>query len=275
MKNRSKMVIKTLLGTNAATLIQLLRLGPDGFLRSTCSACESAWHTESNLLAHIPVVSLADILGANEPLIELSIRPQEDGSLPTEQALVLASIIRAEHPAVALEIGTYMGHTTRLMAENARDATIHTVDLPPDFDFENEFETTMKKDDFHLINSRIVGREFKGRPCERRIQQHFGDTATWDFEEAARASFFFIDGSHTYEYVKNDSEKCLELCRGDGVFLWHDCDDTHPGVLEFLNEWRESGRDIRRIAGTPLAYWKTPDTPPLSTPDTIRNNGRH
>jgi hypothetical protein len=79
----------------------------------------------------------------------------------------------------------------------------------------------------------------------------------WDSREAGSPTFFFIDGSHTYEYCKNDSEKCFALCDGKGVFLWHDCDEAHPGVVRFVMEWRQMGRDIRRISGTPIAYWKS------------------
>jgi hypothetical protein len=155
-----------------------------------------------------------------------------------------------------LEIGTFMGHTTRQIAENLSTATVHTVDLPEDFSAEHDPEQSIPKDDFHLIARRIVGREFKAHPCGDRIKQHFADTAKWDFREAGQPTFFFIDGSHTYEYCKSDSERCFELSQGRGVFLWHDCDDAHPGVIRFISEWRQLGRDVRRISGTPIAYWK-------------------
>jgi hypothetical protein len=86
-----------------------------------------------------------------------------------------------------------------------------------------------------------VGREYKGRPCASRIKQHFGDTPKWDFREAGNPTFFFIDGAHSYEYCKSDSEKCFELCNGRGVFLWHDVEWAHPGVIRFLTEWRQMG----------------------------------
>ena len=74
--------------------------------------------------------------------------------------------------------------------------------------------------------------------------------------EAEHATFFFIDGSHTYDYAKHDSEECYRLCAGHGVFLWHDCDPMHPGVERLIAEWRSLGRDVRRVAATTLAYWK-------------------
>jgi hypothetical protein len=70
-------------------------------------------------------------------------------------------------------------------------------------------------------------------------------------------TFFFIDGSHTYEYCKNDSEKCFERCKGKGVFFWHDVNNLHPGVTRFANVWHKMGRDIRRVKDTDLGYWKS------------------
>jgi predicted O-methyltransferase YrrM len=77
-----------------------------------------------------------------------------------------------------LEIGTYMGHTARQMVENLETATIHTVDLPETFCAERDAQQSLPKDDFHLIERRVVGREFKGHSCANRITQHFADTAT-------------------------------------------------------------------------------------------------
>jgi len=207
-------------------------------------------------LIQIPEISLDEILGDRRPVIRLSVMRFEGGMLSSPQAMALLSILVAEAPAEVLEIGTFMGRTTLQMAENLQESTIHTIDLPPGYSVETEIEQNLPKDDFHLIGSRTVGREFEGKPCADRIKQHFGDTATWDFHGAGNPAFFFIDGSHTYEYCKNDSEKCFELCRGRGTFLWHDCDDEHPGVLRFILEWRKLGRDIKRITGTPIAYWK-------------------
>ena len=179
--------------------------------------------------------------------------------LPSDQAMALLAILIAEAPNEVLEIGTYMGHTTRLMAENLESATIHTVDLPEAFSHDNRAAdpSSLVKDDFHLIARRVVGREYRTRAAAKRIRQHFADTATWDFREAGCPTFFFIDGSHTYEYCKNDSEKCFELCAGRGVFLWHDCDKNHPGVRRLIREWRAEGRDIKVISDTSLAYWKS------------------
>jgi len=246
------------MGFNTIALIHLARLKPRHFLGACQAAFTASYHWQPPPpSAQIPEILLGEILADRKPFIRLSVMRYEDGMLPAGQAMALLAILVAETPGVVLEIGNFMGHTTRQIAENLPGATIHTVDLPENFSVEGDPEQNLPKDDFHLIKRRVVGREFVGQPIARSIKQHFADTAGWDFHNAGRATFFFIDGSHTYEYCKNDSEKCFELCGGRGVFLWHDCDDGHPGVVRFISEWRRQGRDIKRISGTPIAYWKS------------------
>jgi hypothetical protein len=255
---------QTLLGLNLATVVRGLRFGP-GNLGYVCREGYEAIRplesrSEKNAredFKSIPTVMLESVVGDRQPVIRLQVTRHEDGRLPLPDAVALLSILMAERPREVLEIGTFMGHTTRAMAENLETATIHTVDLPPSIPPQATTGGPLPKDDFHLIHRRIVGREFKNQPCEKRIIQHFGDTAVIDFKQFGQANFFFIDGSHTYEYAKSDSEKCLALCPRGATFLWHDCDLTHPGVIRFITEWRRAGRNIVRLHGTALAYWKS------------------
>jgi hypothetical protein len=220
--------------------------------------------TRKRTLESIPEVSLDSILDGKKPTIQLRVMPYEDGMMPANDAVALLSLLVADKPKAVVEIGTLHGHTTRAIAENIYEGTVYTVDLPPDYDERSDEEKRLPKDDFHLIRSRVVGREFKGQACEGKIRQVFGDTAKLDFGQFKGASFFFIDGSHTYEYVKNDSEKCISIAPKGSAFLWHDCDLTHPGVTLFLKEWRSLGRKIVRIAGTQIAYWRFSEESPVN-----------
>lgn len=258
-----KKCFQFLLGLNGASMIRGLRLGINEFVKGSFASFGAAYPLQDRIhnriqkeLKSIPEISLGQILGPRKTAVKLNVQAYEDGILPSYEAMVLLSILTAESPGEVLEIGTFMGHTTRAMAENLAGAIIHTVDLPPDFSGQAEAQHGAPKDDFHLIARRVVGREFKGQPVEARIRQHFGDTAAINFQEFGRPTFFFIDGSHTYEYCKQDSEKCFALCGGAGTFLWHDCDAAHPEVIQFILEWRGLGRNIARIEGTALAYWK-------------------
>src|SRR5258705_4425601 len=179
--------------------------------------------------------------------------PYQDGQLPDDQAYILLSILVAAAPKAVLEIGTFFGHTALHMAENLPDSIIHTVDLPTDF--VSYVPARWMKTDHHLITRRDVGKCFRDHPLRSHIIQHFADTASWDFYEVGQPvpTFFFIDGSHSYDYVYNDSEKCFKLCNYQGIFLWHDVDENHGAVIRFLHEWCELGLDVRQISGTPLA----------------------
>lgn len=244
------------MGFNIVSVFTLITSGYHSFLKACYRAFVAAHMVDITELSAIPQISLDQILGKVRPTIHMTIMSSENGRVPSDQAIAIIAILAKEQPKEVLEIGTFFGHTTRLIAENLPNGIIHTLDLPQEFNSKGDLKS-IPKDDSHLIERRIVGREFIGSIYEKQIRQHFADTATWDFSEEGEPTFFFIDGSHTYEYCKNDSEKCFTLCKGRGVFLWHDCDFGHPGVVKFINEWRTMGRDIVRIEGTPIAYWKS------------------
>jgi hypothetical protein len=251
-----KRVLLGLIGISLASLIRGLRFGWTEFRRASGMTTWNIKPFELRAVRQIPEREIEEILGVKG--IDATIRVQrfESGMLPQHEAAALTAIVAQADPAVVLEIGTFMGHTTYLMARNLPRAIIHTLDLPLDYSASADQITQAVKDDSHLIESRAPGREFIHTPEAARVRQHFGDSAVWDFNRAAGATLFFIDGSHTYSYVRNDSEKCLALCGGNGIFLWHDCGDGHPGVVKFLLEWRAQGRDVVRVAGTTLAYLK-------------------
>jgi hypothetical protein len=251
-----KRFLKGLLGISPSSIIRGFRFGFREFRRSSGL---TTWHNqpfESRALRRIPLKNVDTLLTRRSVRVIQQVKPHTEGALPLNEASALLALLVDENPSIVLEIGTFMGDTTYLMATNCPNAIIHTLDLPLDFKVATDPVADVAKDDFHLIAARLPGKEFFDTPEATRIHQHFADSATWDFGTATGATFFFIDGSHTYSYVKNDSENCLKLCRGKGAFLWHDCDDEHPGVVRLLGEWRRQGREIVRIAGTNLAYWK-------------------
>ena len=258
-----KKAFQAALGLSPAAIIRGLRFGPRQLARAARRGFVTAapFAGRNGRIGHLglPERTLDEILGSRTAAIRVKVTAYEDGMLPLYDAVPLLSIAVAEQPQTIVEIGTYMGHTARALAENVPTTTVHTIDLPPDFSAtEASRDGGIPKDDFHLIAKRRVGREYIGTEYESRIVQHFGDTALMDFQQLGRASLFFIDGSHTYEYCKSDSEKCLEIAQPGAVFLWHDCDEAHSGVVRFCQEWRREGRDIAVIPGSALAYWKCP-----------------
>jgi hypothetical protein len=197
------------------------------------------------LLDQIPRVSLSKIV--NRPIIRVDgAYSYVDGSLPWCDLVALLSILVDRSPHRVMEIGTFNGHTTRMMALNLPDAEIHTIDLPEGF---SNNGAGMAKDDWHLISARRVGSEYLADASIKSVKQHFGDTAVYDFPVA---DFFFIDGSHNYDYVRNDTEKAL-MSPAIKILIWHDCDRNHPDVIRWLLEMIQSGNHVRHIEGTNLA----------------------
>jgi predicted O-methyltransferase YrrM len=61
----------------------------------------------------------------------------------------------------------------------------------------------------------------------------------------------FVDGAHSYEYVKNDTEKGWEMLRPGGIIAWHDCTPNHPEVVSYLKSYTPIPTLVR---GTALAF---------------------
>ena len=87
-----------------------------------------------------------------------------------------------------------------------------------------------------------------------------GDSAAFDYLAALgekRVDFAFIDGSHSYEYVKSDTVRVFELLAPGATVLWHDYQPFWTGVCQFLNELGEE-LPAQRIGGTTFAYYRRP-----------------
>jgi predicted O-methyltransferase YrrM len=78
------------------------------------------------------------------------------------------------------------------------------------------------------------------------------DSATFD-ESPYHGSmdFVFVDGAHSYEYVKNDSLKGWNMLRKGGIIAWHDFVPSHPDVVRFI---RECGWSSKHVTDTTLAF---------------------
>lgn len=75
----------------------------------------------------------------------------------------------------------------------------------------------------------------------------------WD----AKIDVLFIDGDHTYEGCKADMETWIPFVKKNGVVLFHDCDESSPGVVwavaeyantHTINSWRVFKRTDRNTS---------------------------
>ncbi len=246
-------VCRGLLLVSPAAIWQALSSGPSSGIHLLGLTWRAHLATGKRCL--LPVVDIWEVTPVSNGRVELPTHPSMTSSLggmvlsPAE-AVSLALLARNSSPRCILEIGTASGGTTRLLALNAPDAVVHTLDLPP-----HETQTLLQGTDAGFIESRTVGVAFAGTREAARIVQHFGDSAEFDFGSIpSRVGLAFIDGSHSYEYVRSDTEKVLSVMAEDGIIVWHDYGGGVAlgyGVTEYLAEiQRDLG--VCLIRGTSL-----------------------
>ena len=212
----------------------------------------------------IPEVDLAELVQENTP-IQLRELVGSDITPSLLEITIINKLIKVHNPITLFEFGTYNGRTTLNMASNcAEKGIVYTLDLPKDPPVSTKPETHDVDKSFfdgRLVDKEIIGSKYLGTDYERKIIQLYGDSATFDFSPFFDTiDFIFIDASHYYEYVLNDSRKALKLLRnGQGVILWHNYGPHYgqlwEGAVEALNRLYSEGGDfkgLRHIKGTTL-----------------------
>lgn len=164
----------------------------------------------------------------------------------------MASAVNARR---IFEFGTYRGQTTCGMASVCKDAQVFTLNLPPEAD---------------PRYAPYIGMYIARSPDRERITQLFCDARTFDTTPYRESmDYIFIDGDHSYQGVRNDTEKALQLLKPGGVIVWHDYAAKSPGVLEYLAEFSRE-RPLFRLRKTCLAVYVdgvNPETAELAAMD--------
>ena len=117
-------------------------------------------------------------------------------------------------PKILLEIGTFLGETTSLMARNAPNGTVYTVNIPPEEIAEGGKNVTCvpSKDE--------IGKYYRQQGFTN-IRQILANTKTWE-PDFGPIDIAFIDGCHDADFVYNDTKKILKKCKPGSIILWHD-----------------------------------------------------
>jgi hypothetical protein len=171
--------------------------------------------------------------------------------------LSLILICRAVEPRTIFEIGTFVGYTALHMALNTPpDARVHTLDLPPQ-DRGTELQITAT--DAKLIDQTLDPPLFEGTEVADKVERLFGDSATFDYSPwHGRVDLFFVDGAHSYEYVRSDTQNALKCVRPGGVIVWHDYGRLEQsGVTRWLHEFAR-GHEVYAVPNGSLAYHRVP-----------------
>lgn len=207
--------------------------------------------------SNIPSVDISDIFPKlKESSLDLvfSKFSRKDGNVSYGEIQALCVLTTYLKAMNIFEIGTYNGWTTLHMALNTpEDAKITTLDLKNE-DVAN-VRLSLEKKDLKYINKPTVGNNYRNTTVEYKINQVYGDSATFDFSTFYNSiDLVFIDGSHHYQYAKCDSENAFKMIRNGGVIVWHDF-LVWPGVTKYLLELSKTHK-IYYIKDTSLVLYR-------------------
>lgn len=189
--------------------------------------------TELNKI--FPTLELTEIFPESKQIdISLQNFNYRGGNISFGELTAIAAIVKLTNPKTIFEFGTFDGTTTLQMALNSADDTkIYTLNISPDTQkshLRSDSGDVLFKDKF------IIGEKFLNNNSSKKINQIIADSALYNYSPHYNSiGLIFIDGSHSYEYVKNDTEQALKMIKNGGLILWHDY-LVWNGVSDYLNE---------------------------------------
>jgi hypothetical protein len=114
--------------------------------------------------------------------------------------MVLAKCALGFQSKRILEIGSYLGYTARMLAENTGpEVKITTLDEYPEH-----------------------GAAYRGTPLEQKIDRRIGKISLEHFGADEKYDLIFVDADHRFESALNDTCVALGLLAEKGVLVWHD-----------------------------------------------------
>jgi hypothetical protein len=217
--------------------------------------------------------------------------PSQIGSIRSIEAAVIVALLRLIDARLILEIGTYKGFTTSILAMNSHpDAVIYSVDLPRESFSSitlnvNEVLVDGNTNDRFLIEEQFRDEEVYCKLLDseyyRKIRLLKVDSTKLDFGKILDSTQFFdlifIDGGHDYKTALSDSSKALSTKGNQTVILWHDYDSSlHTEVSRVIEDF-SALYPIYSIAGTSFAVFLPDYLYTLvknSSSDETKGNGR-
>jgi len=204
-------------------------------------------------------VSLRDLFPTHEVQNTVVYAPLDRGAatMTFDEIVNLSALVQILKPKIIFEIGTFRGYATRALAHHApSDCKVFTLDLPP----EEYGKSALKQHSADYGNICIdgehkpaIGDLYLSDPrVSKRIKQCYGSSDVFDYSPFyGMVDFFFIDGAHSYDFVRNDTAKALLCLSEKGVVVWHDLKGGFRGLLRFFKQF---GRDqvLYHLSGTSL-----------------------
>jgi predicted O-methyltransferase YrrM len=184
--------------------------------------CWNLKHLQRQVIELSDVGELRKIFGWNlepvldDPCIHQFEYIEDVNQRRLRDAQCLGTVVCNARPSVCLDIGTSIGHSAACMAANAPDASIFTVNIPPDDLHAGEGGTLTTA----ALNPNRIGSYYRERKLTN-ITQLMVNTARWE-PQIGTIDVAFVDGCHDSEFVYNDTRKILKHVKPGSFILWHD-----------------------------------------------------
>ena len=173
--------------------------------------------------------------GIEQVAIPLGAINELSGHANKVDMLFVCAIARHLKARRIFEFGTYQGRTSYHLTYASDGAQVTTLNLPPAAD---------------PRYAPYLGSYFRGTEREAFITQVLADSRQFDTEpHRHQFDLVFVDGDHSYDFVKNDTEKAFELLKPGGAILWHDYAPKSEGLVEFFRDFTQE-RPLFRIKRT-------------------------
>jgi predicted O-methyltransferase YrrM len=196
-----------------------------------------------------PGVDYAEITGLSSRFV-MQTFPGIGASISMLEGAALAALIQKVGAKRVFEFGTYKGVSTTQLALNLPDdGKVYTLDLPEDHPAYSLAITKSEERQIAVETGKgiLIPQELRNKVTFLRSDSALFDTTPY----AGSMDLVFVDGVHSYEYVKNDTEKGWEMLRPGGIIAWHDCSPNHPEVVSYLKSLTPMPYLVR---GTALAF---------------------
>jgi predicted O-methyltransferase YrrM len=171
--------------------------------------------------------------------------------LDLTEVAAIAAIMKSVKARRIVEVGTCDGNTTVNIAANSPDdAVITTIELPRDWN--GAYKMPVNADDANVTDRDQIGGRILRSPYRHKIVQVFADSAALDWSKLGGPfDAIFIDGCHSYSYVKSDTDNALANLTPQGLIVWHDY-GYMADLTRAVDEYAQS-LDVSVIQGTRLA----------------------
>ena len=186
-------------------------------------------------------IEMMDLLAQKFPHDpSLYIREACYGGIKSYDAFVLNRLLYRYRPQAILEIGCFIGLSSRWILESTAAWKPKLVAVDPNiphrvFEEPQQIyqEFTAKK-----FPDRLEYHEafFSDGALDNDLTRHFPHKAKfWVPAEGQTFDFIFVDAGHSYEEVKHDYQLALRYIKKSGVIVFHDA-LTWPGVAQLTQE---------------------------------------